>query len=269
MTKNKNPKYNKKLAVAIVIGMIVLVFASCLTGSLIAKYISEKREQAELISTSFHISSNYLEKKTAMNPDPKQYTVTDWGYNEDYQISFKLYNYEKENVALISEKDIHYNIKAEGWSVTVKDQSGNTVLPSGGLYTMSTDGETLNEYTVYLKRKLETTTIATVVVTTEDPFTTSLYAVFHLGGMFDYDLTLNDCDHYVKVILDTNNYHGNIKVTWNDDFSPDNTQPLMKDWINVNTATFSVNEQTTYKLIFFKNSTNADPTSGIVIESED
>ena len=270
MVNDAKIKRNKKMTVAIVVGMIALVLIACLVGSVVAKYMAEERELAEVLSDSFHISSDYLEKKTTSNPDAKQYTVTDWGYHEDYQIAFKLYNYEKENVALISAKDIHYNINAEGWRITVKDKNGSVIAPSDGVYTLSSDGTTRNEYTVYLKRIVDTTTTAAVVVSTVDPFATSLFAVFELKGDHGYSVDFEDHTNYVKVIIDTNNYNGDLSVSWNDDFSPDNTHPMMKDWRDSSKPeTFTVEEQSTYELIFFKNSTGASPEQGIVINTEE
>lgn len=268
MKKDINIKRNKKIAVTVAIISIAVILVSALTGSLIARYVAEKKEIAEVASTDFHISSDYLEKKTDIHTPSKQYNVTDWGYSEDYQISFKVYNYEKENVALITHNDIKYMINAgEDWDITVKDKNGTEIPPSGDTYTLSSDG-TANEHTVYLKRNKDTVKTATVVVTTVEPFATSLYAVFHLIGDHEYDVTFDDHTNYVRVIIDTNNYNGKLKLSWNSDFSPDNTNPIMQDWVDIANGTFTATEQTTYELIFFKNSVGADPESGISINAE-
>lgn len=269
MKKHLNTKRNIKIIVTVVSAFVILVVAA-LTTTLIAKYIEEKKELAQAVSTSFHISSDYLEKKPAVDSVSKQYGVTDWGYSDDYEIKFKLYNYEKENVALITEENIKYKINVGNeWTVTVKDKNGTEIPLTDGFYTLSSDGVEKNEHTVFLKRNNGTVNTATVVVSTLEPFATSLYAVFHLVGEHEYDVNFEDHTNYVKVIIDTNNYNGNLKLLWTNDFSPDNTNPIMNSWIDTTYGTITVVEQTTYELIFFKNSVGVDPESNIIINTEE
>ena len=94
------------------------------------------------------------------------------------------------------------------------------------------------------------------------------------GNIINKDL---QCEHlfenatnYVKVTINTNNYYGDLKVSWNEDFSPDNTHPMMKNWNDsTKTGTLSVAEQNSYELIFFKNSPSANYVSGIQVSLEE
>ena len=83
-----------------------------------------------MISAQFHMTSDYLEEdgKNIDNTDAV-YDITDWSSGFD----ILLYNYEKENLALIAADDIQYDV-----SIT---SSGT----GGWGYTDSGDGH-LNQY---------------------------------------------------------------------------------------------------------------------------
>ena len=111
---------------------------------------------------------------------------------------------------------------------------------------------------------------AIVVLTTVSPYKTSLSAAFTLVGVHDYEVEFENATNYVKVTINTNNYYGDLKVSWNEDFSPDNTHPMMKNWNDsTKTGTLSVAEQNSYELIFFKNSPSANYVSGIQVSLEE
>ena len=253
--------HNKRKPVIIAaIGMIALAVIGCLAGTLHAKYFAKSDQKAQTIPTDFHISSDYLHE-SGVN---QTYEVTDWAEHDGYEISFKIYNYEKENVALVSSDPIEYQIEATGWNVTVKDKNG-FVQPVGSVYTLPLDDsedQGKNEHTVYLKRIEDTATTASVSVETNAPFKTVLTATFTLQERSNFEYTINDYTNYVILVINTNHYHGNLAVAWGEDFSPDNTNPLMKDWSNTSRSdVLQVTEHATYELIFFKNNLNANTNS--------
>lgn len=254
----------RKPAIAAVVGMIALAVIGCLAGTLHAKYFAKSDQKAQTIPTNFHISSDYLQE----NGNNPTYQVTDWADQDDYQISFKIYNYEKENVALVSSDPIEYQIEATGWNVTVKDINGVDVQPVNSVYTLPLDDsedQGKNEHTVYLKRIEDTATTASVSVETNAPFKTVLTATFTLQERSDFEYAITDHTNYVIVVINTNHYHGNLAVAWGEDFSPDNTNPLMKHWNNISRrGVLQVTEHATYELIFFKNNLNAKTDSIII-----
>ena len=73
-----------------------------------------------MISAQFHMTSYYLEEdgKNIDNTDAV-YDITDWSSGFD----ILLYNYEKENLALIAADDIQYDVSITssgtgGWGYT-------------------------------------------------------------------------------------------------------------------------------------------------------
>ena len=88
---------------------LLLVLVGILAGRVLARYRSDNQKQEEMKSSDFHITSDLLEEEGA------SYDVTDWRSG----IDILLYNYEKENVALIAGDDISYTITVDGkWVVS-------------------------------------------------------------------------------------------------------------------------------------------------------
>ena len=246
MIKKRNIKLNKRVITISLVIIYTLLFVGVLVGSLLAKYRAMNQEKAEIISANFHVSSNYLKE------DGASYTVTDWAYHDEYDIIFELYNYEKDNVALITQDPIAYKINVDtGWTFTVKDEGGD-VLPVDSVYVFPAGGRCA--HTVMLKRVGAASSSTQVTVTTTVPYATTLSANFTLAESNMVVSKTADCGNYVSVTIETNNYAGNLNVTWTDAFSPDNTNPYMKSWSNATKrGTLAVNEHTIYELIFLKN----------------
>ncbi len=260
--RKRNIGLNRKATTVSLVIIFALLFISVLVGALLARYIAVNREKAEIISASFHISSNYLKE------DGGSYTVTDWGYHNDYDIIFEIYNYETDNVALITADPIAYKISAPaGWTVTVKEKNGDEVSPVNSVYTLPANG-VKHTHVVTLKREGTRENTAEVSVTTTAPYTTTLLARFVLDETHDLSYEILDRTSYVSVVINTNNYAGYLNVEWTDDFSPDNTNSDMKTWTNTaKTGKFTVNEHTVYELIFLKNTTDTY-TQGITVSVE-
>ena len=83
---------------------LLLVLVGILAGGVLARYRADNQKQEEMKSSDFHITSDLLEEEGAF------YDVTDWRSG----IDILLYNYEKENVALIAGDDISYTVNVDG-----------------------------------------------------------------------------------------------------------------------------------------------------------
>lgn len=252
-------KQNKRATRLLLVTIFALLFLGILIGSILAKYISINRERAEIVSANFHISSDYLKENGA------SYSVTDFGY-QDYDIIFELYNYETSNHALITAGPIAYTFSdLTGWTVTVRNEDGGIVSPVNYVYTLGAEDGEKHAHTVMLKREQGESTDVTVKITTTAPYKKSLSASFSLSGAHDPSHRIEDCGNYVSVIIESNNYAGDLEVMWSADFSPDNTNPAMRDWVNsLKKGVFSVNAHTTYELIFLKTTTDTY-TNGITV----
>lgn len=237
--------------------LIAVLAVVAISGTLLARYIATSQAVAEMISADFHISSNYLEETA------QSYTVTDWGEG----ISFQIYNYEKENLAQIAAEEITYTIDApSGWTVTV-EEAGQEVAPQNGKYTIG--GGTMIAQTVTLVPGEDAATSGTVEVKTTAPYRKTLSATFTVDAMQTAQYSVTDKGNYVVLTVYSNDYADPVTVNWTEAFSPDNTNSLMASWLDTyKTGTFTTQANTTYELIFFKNTADTystDITSGTTI----
>ena len=235
---------NKKGILACFFVSIMIICAA--SGMLLAKYITERSNSAGMISGDFYVSAQYLEGSGA------ECSVADWF--ED-GVVFELYNYEKANAALISDNDIKYSLSfTETWTVEVTDENGNAVLPDGGVYTLVGNGTEKNKHIIKLTTTNAEQSVLNVSVNTKSPYTKTLSAKFNLDGIPIPEYEITDNANYVLLTLRSNNYSGDVSVSWTGDFSPDNTNPYMEGWSDsLKHATLSVSKNTTYNLIFYKN----------------
>ena len=247
-------KRNKKIA--FVIGGVLLL---SLVGGLAAKYVTERKYEAEMLSSDFHISSNYLQEVD----EDAAYTVSDWG---EHGIEILLFNYEKENVTSISGTDMKYKVEVPAnWDVTVTDDIANSIAVDGnGDYTFEkSDVKASHKLLLSYTGTGEPSETILVIVTTTNPYKKTLAATFTLEGKRGAEYKVEDNGDYCVVTIYTNDYAGDMKVTWDDAFAPDNTNPLMKNWKTDTTDDYlmDLEANTTYELIFVEHeSTNGEQT---------
>ena len=228
--------------------MLLAVLA--LGGGLMAKYVKENRQQAEMTAAQFHISSDYLEE-TEKNA---KYSITDWKDGFD----ILLYNYEKENIAQISECEISYDVTVgNGWTVT-DDGNGKLTVDS------NKKAVALHLNPGASARKDDK---VTVTVTTTAPYTKTLSAEFTLATSSVPDYTVADQgDGTVLLTIHSNDFTGDMTIQWtNDKLDPDNTNSLMRKWTEAGTTssgTLFVEANHTYELLFFKEKTDNVTCSG-------
>lgn len=239
-------KTNKKYMTPGVWLLILLLLAMVSAGTVLARYMAMQEEQADTKSQNFHISSDYLDVSSAAYEIPLSDTL---------EISFLIYNYEKLNSSLVTEGDIQYKISVSSdCAVTVKNKTGNTVEAVDGTYTLDGDaGKTWHAVTINCSAIMAGSTLD-VSVETVYPYAEKLSASFTLTGHSEPQYRIEDKGNYVLVALYSNNYSGAVTVTWTADFSPDNTHPLMQDWVDTAPMQIiGVTPNTTYELIFYKN----------------
>ena len=246
MTVRNSKKLSKRAIILLVIGIVVVL---SVTSGVLAKYIAEKIETDDSVSGKFYFSSDTLKKAT------NEKNANNWVDG----ITFTLYNYEISNPGLVSDNDIEYSvILPSGWEVySVTDGNGNAVTKVGDVYKIS--GSPNKKYhTVTIKhinpQSVDIVKPVTVKVRTETPYATELSTDFILIGSSLPDYEIENYANHVLVTLYSNLYAGNVSVEWLDNFSPDNANPLMSTWTDgVKSKTLTVEKNTTYELIFFKN----------------
>ena len=239
--KNTGTRTHRKLAVL----LIAVLITGALAGGLLAKYRSDNQKQAEMVAAQFHVTSDYLEEEGA------SYDITDWG--DGFYI--QLYNYEKENLALISAEDISY-------SVTVSSDKWKCEDPANGILKGDSSMQT-NTLVISPKDKssIALDDAVTVTVKTTAPFTKELSAKFTVVSKDLPDNKLvqsSEDNNQWHLRIKTNDYSGTVTVNWPPDgLCPDTTSEYMDTWMNNGTGSLKVQKNTTYDLVFFSNRTGS------------
>ncbi len=236
-------KSSNKTVLTVTVLLILMVLATI--GGLLAKYRSENIKEADMIAHDFHISSNYLDEGGTT------YTLAQWQSG----IELELYNYEKENEALVASTDITYTITAAGFNVSVKENEKEVTPNTKGAYTF--DGEAKAVHKIYLTPKDPANLLnksVDVTVKTTSPFEKILKAKLTLSGKLahEYDVIRNNENgDYYEMTVYTNQYSGALNFTWPKQLVPDNTNTVMRTWVGNSGSYSDFKKLTTYKLIFF------------------
>ena len=242
----KNTGTRKKRKLPFILAAVLI--AGLLTGGLLAKYRSDNQKDAEMIAAQFHVSSDYLTEAT---PSPS-YDITDCQDGFDIQ----LYNYEKENTALVSdaETDIKYTVKLSNISDTSDTSDWSYSDTNKGTMTGSSTKKSQSIRIIPPVTAGDGDSVRVTVKTTE-PFTKTLSATFTVHGKSEPDYNIQDNgDGTVLLTIQSNNYAGAVTINWDaDEYAPDNTDPQMESWSG-SPKEISVEKNTTYELLFFKKS---------------
>ena len=250
--KQNKKKEECKSSVKVRILLTILVLAVLLIGGLTARYIFSNKQKAEMTSSQFHVTSDYLEEGGA------NYNITNWGGGFNIQ----LYNYEKENLALVSEEQINYQVEiSDSTKWECSTDTGNGVLEGNGVRRSNT-------LTVTPKTGVSINQNDTVTVKTTEPYVKELKATFTVTSkrLPENDLTqsVNDANQW-HLVIKTNDYVGTITVTWPEDsICPDTTNAYMSGWSNNGSNNLTVQENTTYDLVFLRSRAE----DGFVLSSE-
>lgn len=238
--RNSKIKRNKNSIIAVV--LVTLVVLVAVSASLIAKYVFDNKNNAQMLSSDFHFTSNYLEEKQA------RYEINNWQNGFDIE----LYNYEKDNKALISNTDIKYTV-----TVNTSSSSGSWGCedPNGGVLKKSST-KSSNTLNLIKSVNAKQGDKVTVTVKTTYPFVKTISAEFILSTVDSPSYTIDDNnDGTVTLTIKSNDSESTVNVSWDKDYyDPDSTNKYMTSWSNNSgTGSLTLEKNTTYKLIFFKN----------------
>ena len=261
MLRNSGKSVSKSRAIALI--LIALVTTAALVSAVVAKYVSNNQKAAEIHASGFHFSSDYLE------PNGQTVNVSDWSTRG---IVFQLYNYEKENIAQISDSAIQYQITVpEGWKVDTVMSNGVAVFPNNGVYTIpKSDAATTHTVTLKYAGSGDPSP-AKITVNAISPYEKTLWATFGMQTTSEPTCTVTDVGGAVYLTIETNNYSGPIRVKWpGSEVWPDNANSDvdMSAWRNANAErgeTFQGQAHHTYTLFFVKNR-DAQITNGFSVE---
>ena len=223
--------------------LIVVFIGICMTGGMLANYRTDLQKRSEITASNFHFTSDLLEENGA------SYTLTDWSEGFDIE----LYNYEKENTALISDENITYSVQLSDLNWACQDENNGTLQKDS-------DGKgKAQTIRIYPKSGAEEENAVTVTVESTAPFKKTLSATFTMAGSSTPSYTIKDQgDGTVLLTIKTNSYSGKMNVSWDrSKFDPDNTNTYMTEWKDsTGSGTLDTSSNTTYLLLFFKNTTD-------------
>jgi len=239
-------KKNSWILIALV---AVLMFA---IGGVAAKYMTQREGEQQHVAAGFYISADYLEEISGTS-STVNHTATDISTG----IQVRLYNYQKENVALISEMDMRCKVTvSDGWSVSIT-KNGTPVTISDGHFVMS-KSDSRETYLLQITPQTDAANPLTVTVETVSPYRVTLGANFTIVEERNPAFSLVEYENHVVLEVKTNGYAGAVKVQWDSDqFSPDNTNRYMENWIDraagqVSSGEFVAAKYQVYELIFVK-----------------
>ena len=225
--------------------LALLLLAGGITGGILAKYISQNRQEAEMISAGFHISSDYLKE-----------TGNEISIAPGNEILISLYNWEVENAAQVAEMNITYQVTVAGGSLSsiTLDDTDTTVTATDSYYTLALSGNTTHKtaHVLHVTPEAGATEDVSVTVAATAPYVKTLSAVFKRSEAAPaYTLTQHTPDDVWKLTINTNGYTGNIKIVLGTGVAPDNTNNVMESWTTASTNTLAVQDNETYELLFF------------------
>lgn len=249
MVDNKDRKRKKSGKVKWI--AIFTLFAVLLTGGLFAKYIAEHQKDANMTSSDFYFTSNYLEEAE------KNYDMNDWTDGFDIE----LYNYDIKDSAKVSQHEIQYKVSVSGNGDWTCNDTHKGVLSLG-----SSDKKQKQTIHINPGNTAKKGNVVKVTVTTISPYQKTISATFTAISSDKPDYTIKDeGDGSVSLEILSNDYKGPIGITWDkDQYDPDSTNQYMKTWVDSEqNGTITVEKNTMYHLLFFKNTTNnIQQTSG-------
>lgn len=231
-----------------VIVAVIFVLIAAL-AVVFAKYVFLQSDTKETGSSEMYFTSDFLSKSGS------SYTLTP-GTDS---VTIELRNYVDD--LRWSEKDIQYS-----YTVT-KQWSGESVKSGSGTISRSADHGSSSSVTI---DGLGTGTYE-VTATATAPFTETLKGTFTIpaeSSGIDYSVSDSEGSPYALLTVSTENYKGNVTLSWPAGVIPDSTQEAFAgvttrqtDSYAAGTITVAVQPYSSYTYRFFKEDVTKDHSS--------
>ena len=238
--KTKLNSLGRKKMLAIVLSLSIGLTAVLGIGVGVT-YASYKRKHASdnaLSAKSFYFESNLLKKDGATY---KIYSDT---------ISFNLTNFPDELRS--SDVDITYNVTISSVDGGALPQDPNRTAT---LFAKESGVKTPASSTITYTG-LELGKTYTVIAQATLPYTKTISATFEMVvGNYQVPYTLEDHGDYVVMNISTTDYLGNVNISWQNGYVPDNSAPILTN-ASGTSCTTSVTHNSSYTLKFFKTDSN-------------
>lgn len=212
---------------------LALVAVVAMNSIIDAKYVTSKRNDPAAVAEAFYFESDLLKSGSTPSYTLPAGTTT---------ISFVLKNYT--DALRYADSKVNYEV------ILSKDDS-NVYHKSGGIDTGKANDEKV-EFTG-LKPG---TYIATATATS--PYSATLTARFIIPqkeSPVEYEVLDSAGSPIAQLTVRTNNYRGNVTISWPNGVKPDNTDPLLR-YATGNSATIKFENDAEYTFVFFKSSHN-------------
>ena len=223
---------NKSKKTAILVMFLLII----MTGTVMAKYVVNHEKQSLYVADNFYFESDLLNSDT----DTKTYT----------------YQKGKNNIKILIKNnidDLRYSDVDIDYTVRITDLHGNEAKKSitGTLEKGSIKSQTINF------EDLQTGTY-TIIATATAPYEKTLKANFVIeekNANVSYDVVDVENSSVAQLIITTNDYNGNLKITWPNGVAPDSTNNYFADvdtGYNASNKTITVSAKSQTILYFFK-----------------
>ena len=233
-----NGKYNtgKKPPVFRLLLLALLVSALALGAFTLAKYTISRQNDTQAQAYSFYFESDLL-RAGDITPE-NTYTLP----AGTTQISFLLKNHIDD--LRTADLDISYRAELSGTGSATKSGTltGAQICDRAVTFT----GLSAGEYTV--------------TVTATAPYSAVLQAKFIIPAVNNQvQWSVSDAANspVVRLTVKTNDYSGNVTISWPAGVAPDNTDPLLAGAVNTQSCTLSFSNNSEYTFLFFKSDLSA------------
>lgn len=238
--------------------MIGLVF---LTYSL----YGDSEDDSSFVRTgdNFYFTADYLNESSPMS----QYPAYD-------SFSLTIYNYDKDNTALVSSVDVVYTTKIQYYNAS-DVQVGSDVTTSSNTLT---SGQART--TTLSVPKVASASYCIVTVATTAPYVKTITARFNFPSVSaDSTYSFSDEGGYCELTIYTGNSYLTPSLSWSSTYyAPDDTNPVLSGYTTNGTTqsiTLSLSAYSTYSIVFFENSSvnhteivNTAYTTSIVLAND-
>lgn len=206
----------RKFKLYLLLGNLILITCLCIVGFTIAKYVDNLSDDDSNIETpEYYFTSDLLSSPDIANNIPI------YNLNENVSsIKFNLLNYE--NSLMYSECDITYEVSILKDSVVLETKTGTILKDACNSSIIEFNNLESGEYRV--------------VAMSTAPFLKQIEAIFVIkatDNSIQYIVDDKVGSPVVMLTILTNNYAGNISISWKNTISPDNTNPLLEDAIDL------------------------------------
>ena len=223
---------NKSKAFLVFFLAIIITFINVV----MAKYVESQEKETLYVAESFYFESDLLTN----DADTKTYT----------------YQKGKDNIQVVLKNnidDLRYSDVDIEYTVRITDLNGTEVKSpiTGTLNKGSINTQTVNFTDL-------ATGSYTVIATATAPYEKTIKANFVIEAQnsnVSYDVTDIENSSVAQLTVTTNDYNGNVKITWPKGVAPDSTNSNFEDintGYNSSNKTISVNSKSETIIQFFK-----------------